>query len=800
MLRWLMALRRARGELLSAAYDKLAQTGSPLERHEAEYLVRTAVNAYLVALTQGDAEHLAESMALLAEREARAGNALRVEAVVVGLDLLAQQVRELADDGRPTGSLDPLALLDLGRERFVSVYLRAKATEDERRARALESYAEAAEEMPHIVYSTDADGRITDINHLAAELLGYRKEDLLGRHHSVLMRPEDAVRYRHFVQERRTEARATRRERVLLRTAEGAVREFEVSSTGVYGADGVYLGSDGLARAVSGEVLQLEYQLDPDGRFQAISDAAAAALGYLADELLGQHFSALMDERERERVGHMFGERRADDRAASGIRVVLTGRDGARREFEISAAGRYDAGGQFVGTVGLGSDLSERSELERDVAESRRRYHAVFDHVGVGLSVITPDHTVREANAWHHRRRRRPVAGGQCYLGLYGESEPCEWCGLREALSTGQAVVRDSVVSALDGRSYTVVFTPLLSRGGETIAVIEVTLDATSEHERRERELAGDKHGALQRLCAGLCERAGGALTAAALLAAMVPAGDAMGEAVGAVTQALAPLARLGGHRLPVPGAGLDLNAAVRAALASVALSDGVDLETDLLPTLPPVALAAADAEELVAQLLVNAREAMPTGGTLTVETGLDREGQVVLRVSDTGEGMSETVARQARDPFFTTRGAERVGLGLAQVEALARAADGSLELHTMPGLGTQVELRVPARQPVRARDTAAKAAAGRPAVRVAVADPLLQRALEQYLAASPTSPDGPPVWVVDPANRPRAGGARGVVVLATAAADEPSPQPEVYLALPFGVAALEQAIAEVSV
>ncbi|NUQ01738.1 MAG: PAS domain S-box protein, partial [Armatimonadetes bacterium] len=621
MLRWLAALRQARDDLVTQVVSQVAESGSGVPPHEVEYLARSCINAFVVSLSRGDPTSFSDAMAALAEREARAGNALRVEAVVVAIELLGKRVRGLSLlHGEPeSGRVDPTDLLVMGRERFLRGYLRERAYEDERRAQALEHYAETAEGVPSIVYSTDAEGCITDISHQAATLLGYRKEDLLGQHHSVLMQPEDADRFRHFIQERRTDDRATRRARVVLRAADGVLREFELSSTGVYGDDGSYIGTDGIARPINDDSAQLEYQLDAEGRFVSISEPAAAVLGYHPEELLGEHFAAIMEQRERERVGRMFGERRSDDRAAKSIRVVLTGRDGERREFEISAMGRYDADGRFIGTLGLGSDLTSRSELERDVAESRRKYRRVFDQAGLGLALITPALIVREANAFHHRHRRRRLIGAHCYTSLYGLDRQCPWCGLREALGSDEPVLRDGVLSPLDGRRYSLVFSPVTDENGEVVGVVEAALDITTQRQQLEEERGAEKAAALHRLARALATSRG-----------VDPA-------------QLARLQHYLGEPNPAPAAG-DLNAAVRAVLASLA-APGVDVETDLFPTLPAVALATADLELLLSRLVSNACQAMTAGGALTVETATAQDG-ALLRVTDTGEGMDEDTAR----------------------------------------------------------------------------------------------------------------------------------------------------------
>jgi CheY-like chemotaxis protein len=87
----------------------------------------------------------------------------------------------------------------------------------------------------------------------------------------------------------------------------------------------------------------------------------------------------------------------------------------------------------------------------------------------------------------------------------------------------------------------------------------------------------------------------------------------------------------------------------------------------------------------------------MPGGGSLRIETGLLAD-QVVLRVSDDGHGMDDLTRAQAINPFFTTKPpGEGTGLGLSVAFAVARSLDGELRLTSEPGVGTTVELLLPA-------------------------------------------------------------------------------------------------------
>jgi PAS domain S-box-containing protein len=127
-------------------------------------------------------------------------------------------------------------------------------------------------------------------------------------------------------------------------------------------------------------------------------------------------------------------------------------------------------------------------------------------------------------------------------------------------------------------------------------------------------------------------------------------------------------------------------------------LGEDVHLRTRLDPGLPSVELDPGQAEQVLINLALNARDAMPTGGTLTIATGRGDGDTVKLSVTDTGTGMPPEVADRAFEPFFTNKPEGKgTGLGLAMVYGVITGAGGNVELQTAEGAGTTVTLSLPA-------------------------------------------------------------------------------------------------------
>ena len=138
------------------------------------------------------------------------------------------------------------------------------------------------------------------------------------------------------------------------------------------------------------------------------------------------------------------------------------------------------------------------------------------------------------------------------------------------------------------------------------------------------------------------------------------------------------------------------------------ALGQGVTIELccELAPGLPELLADAAELREMLTNLIFNAVDALPEGGTITLRTALeaapaadDSLGTLVLEVADTGVGMSEETRRRCLEPFFTTKGTRGTGLGLAMVYGTLQRHGGSIDLRSAPGAGTRFSLRFPLRR-----------------------------------------------------------------------------------------------------
>lgn len=178
-----------------------------------------------------------------------------------------------------------------------------------------------------------------------------------------------------------------------------------------------------------------------------------------------------------------------------------------------------------------------------------------------------------------------------------------------------------------------------------------------------------------------------------------------------------------------------------RARWSDMALQRGIVIQvlTDLASDLPHIMAIESEIREALTNLVLNAVDAMPQGGVLTIKTtsvGPIGRRHVQVDVSDNGDGMDEETRRRCLEPFFSTKGSRGTGLGLAMVYGIMQRHGGELEIVSAPGQGTRISLIFPVTEvavtsvaPMLSRDVL-------PALRLLIIDddPLLVKSLRDTL------------------------------------------------------------------
>jgi two-component system, cell cycle sensor histidine kinase and response regulator CckA len=269
--------------------------------------------------------------------------------------------------------------------------------------------------------------------------------------------------------------------------------------------------------------------------------------------------------------------------------------------------------------------------------------------------------------------------------------------------------------------------------GGRAIRIAGVAEDVTERHQLEMQLRQAQKMEAIGKLAAGVAHDFNNLLSVilghsemlAMRLPAHSPERDSVDE-IGRAAERAATLTRrllaFSCHRVVEPQV-LDLNLLVAdmEKMLRRLIGENVRLITILQPGLNRVLADPGQIDQIIMNLAVNGRDAMPNGGRLTLQTrdleldaktqsGLRPRRYVLLAVTDTGCGMTPEVQARIFEPFFTTKGVgQGTGLGLEMVSGIVQQNGGHIVVHSLPGIGTTFKIYLPAvgelaKQPLQSR------------------------------------------------------------------------------------------------
>jgi signal transduction histidine kinase/ActR/RegA family two-component response regulator/HAMP domain-containing protein len=299
----------------------------------------------------------------------------------------------------------------------------------------------------------------------------------------------------------------------------------------------------------------------------------------------------------------------------------------------------------------------------------------------------------------------------------------------RHVLQTSESVAGIEIVAAMPAepekeRDWLASFYPIRTAGGELIGAGSVLLDLTDYRALERQLLQAQKMEAVGRLAGGVAHDFNNILTAISnftqFAIASLPDGsparrdiEQVQEAAARATTLTRQLLAFSRQQVMLPRV-IDVNSVVREIEPMMRRLIGADVElrTTLDDALWSVKADPGQLEQVLVNLVVNARDAMPNGGAITIATGrviLDEEyvrdghpgasvgPHVLLAVSDTGSGMDADTRGRIFEPFFTTKGPGRgTGLGLSMVYGIVKQTGGSIWVYSEPGHGTTFKIYLP--------------------------------------------------------------------------------------------------------
>ncbi len=459
--------------------------------------------------------------------------------------------------------------------------------------------------------------------------------------------------------------------------------------------------------------------VDLEGNVTGWNPAAEQMFGASAAEVLGRpaHFTTPLGG-EAETAELFERIRRGETVRIESPRLTADGREliVARTISPIR-----DARGRLVGASTVARDVTDRNALEAELRVTEERWRAIFDSELLGVVVRDSELRVLECNA-HYAEVMGSTPQelvGTRLSDLLAPDDAALFTAEYAARAAGEAPQTDieTTVTLRDGRRLDMRLGIIPVQRGDGGARYQVGLmQDVTEQRRLERELAQARRlDSIGRLAGGIAHELNNKLAVIMGFTDRVSNrlvnGDRSKTELAEVHRAAEQATELVmdllafGRRRSLDRENLVLTETVARLRRVLALALGSDVELVIEDHSGRAEVNAdrAQLEQVLVSLALNACDAMPTGGRLTIRTTKrrrDGEPYVCVAVTDTGVGMSEEVRARAFEPFFTTKEfGEAAGLGLSSALGFIEQSGGTIKIESAPGAGTTVSIELPEAQ-----------------------------------------------------------------------------------------------------
>ena len=468
------------------------------------------------------------------------------------------------------------------------------------------------------------------------------------------------------------------------------------------------------------------YMLDREGYVATWNPGARRFKGYEAEEIIGKHFSRFFTDEDRA----AGVPARALHTAATEGKFETEGwrvrKDGTLMWVHAIIDPIFDKGGELIGFAKITRDITEKRAAEQALFQSEQRFRMLVQGVhDYAIYMLDPHGNVSNWNTGAERIKGYTADEivGQHFSRFYTDEdraggEPKR--ALETALREGK-YEREAWRVRKDGVRFWahVVIDPIYDDSGELLGFAKVTRDATERRnaqieleEARTALFQAQKLQALGELTGGIAHDFNNLMTVIRGSADLLRRGELPEEKrrryVDAIVETADRATTLTGHLLAFSRRQrlnpevIDLNVRLDAfgEVLGRTLGSRIEVKLELADSLWPTEVDPTQLETALLNAAINARDAMPEGGTLTIRTANvpAPDGDfVAVDVADTGEGMDEAVLSRAYEPFFTTKASGKgTGLGLSQIHGFAAQSGGRTELVSTIGQGTTLRLLLP--------------------------------------------------------------------------------------------------------
>lgn len=597
-----------------------------------------------------------------------------------------------------------------------------------------------------VVALVDRAGSLTWVSQSVEEVLGRDPEALLGTKMSDYVHPADLPVLNKALRDAVVSRGEPLRFVARARHADGGYRWLESSASNMLDTPEVQglvvvardvtetrdtmqalRDSEARYRAVAEVATDLILIMDEAGGIKYVNGAAAPLLGWDPEDLVGRSLEVLLPPEARDEMGAALGrhlETGIPRIPEDPVEVWAVRKDGEEVLLEVAFA-EYDERGARHFT-GIARDVTERRRRELE----RTRLFRAIEQVAELVVVTDPEGRIEYVNPAFETitgYTREEVLGRNLRLLKSGQQSLADYQELWDTLLAGETWSGTFINRRKDGSTYRqqAVISPVRDPGGAVVNFVSVARDVTRETELEDQLRQAQKLEAIGHLTGGVAHDLNNVLSVIIANGQMLlgELGEATPESwlsaeeiVGAANRAGKMVRQLlsFGRKTPLERRNIRLADVIDevGSLVGRLLPESIELRISVVDEIPLVRADRGAVEQMVMNLVTNARDAMPAGGRIDIEIGVgdkvpggvegsergDIRRHVFVRVTDHGQGMHPETLARAFEPFYTTKEVGKgTGLGLSMTYGLMQQHDGFVELASRPGQGAKATLWFPA-------------------------------------------------------------------------------------------------------
>ena len=460
--------------------------------------------------------------------------------------------------------------------------------------------------------------------------------------------------------------------------------------------------------------------LDRQLNVQLWNRAAETIFGWRKDEVIGRPLTIVPPEGDRE--FSTIIQRTMSGQNYANLEVKRRKKDGALIDISLTTAALYDATGNVIGIMGILMDISDHKRAN----EMLRKLATAVEQSAEGILVSDTQGHIEYVNPAFEKitgYMREEVIGSDVSMFKGSDQGQSMHGEIMNSLKRGEVWTGRNINKRKDGSQYTgdVTISPIFDKSRNIVNFVAVERDVTQEVTLGEQLLHAQKMEAVGRLAGGVAHDFNNLLTAITGYSEFLlknlegsPLQADIEEIIKASNRAATLTRQLlaFSRKQMIQRKVLDLNSVVSGMEKMLRRLIGEDVELVISPgVIGAIKADPGQLEQIIMNLAVNARDAMPDGGRLLIDTSdcefQPKAGQsklsvnpgpyVVLSVSDTGVGMDEETKARIFEPFFTTKEQGRgTGLGLSTVYGIVEQNGGFVEVFSQPDAGTTFKIFIP--------------------------------------------------------------------------------------------------------